>query len=493
MAWADIVAGREPRPHLLGLELEPFPYPSAFSLLMRVTRLMALDSSEWFRCVGLRFGAALPDLFAGALSRSRFEQAIGLATTPVPSWWPEEAWSPLRTSGMLARDRRPMCWCEECASYGFHTTLFQLPMINRCPWHDHALLDRCPNCKAASPALMDSLGQLGRCDCGFDALVVDKATVHMWEFPTAKADAWMSAYLDWASDQRQRRAIVAPERAVQWRVGLAALGAPPAVVCDPRHRGVAIDTRIAAFDDQSTADSPDLSLWGWGALADRHPLTFVPLPRHTHDRLVIATKTVIDRLPPHKGRRLDVTVAPPNQPSAEESEARTDDAERFIAPHGFRADGSVWLDMSAVDLDTLQVCGRLVDEVILACDPMPETSDISRQAARTNALGRVHGGGLLAAALEDILLVGYGQGLDAILRAERKLAPPSGWWLPVVEFEGALGHVDRVRVCWVATPVPRLARKTTAPTPQGSGPRNQRRPKKRVRRPKRATRILAKR
>ena len=49
MAWAEMAAAREARPHLLGVELEPFPYASAFSLLLRVTRLMDLEGSEWFR------------------------------------------------------------------------------------------------------------------------------------------------------------------------------------------------------------------------------------------------------------------------------------------------------------------------------------------------------------------------------------------------------------------------------------------------------------
>lgn len=493
MTWADIVACREPRPHLLGLEIEPFPYSSALALLMRVTRLMALDSSEWYRCVGLRFGTALPDLFAGKISRSRFENALGLATTLVPSWWPEEAWSPLRTCGLLARERRPIRWCAECANYGFHTTLFQLPLINRCPWHDHTLLDRCPNCKAVGSTLIDSLGQLGSCDCGFDWLIVDKATVHMWEFPTAKAEAWLSTYLAWASEQRQRRAVVAPERAAQWRLGYATLGEPPAAVCNPRDRVIAIDTRVATFDGTLTVDPPGSQLWGWGALADALPLTFVPLPRHIHDRLVIATQKVIDRLPPHDGRPLEVAMAPPSQPSAADWTATSHEAERFIAPHGFRTDGSVWLDMSAVDLDTLQVCGRLVDEVVLACDPMPRQTDVSRQAARTDALGRIRGRGLLAAALEDILLVGYGQGLDAILRAERKLSPPSEWWLPVVEFTGTLGNINLVRVCWVRTPAPRLTRKITSPPEQVSRSQRKQRAKKRSTRPKRATRIVSKR
>ena len=493
MAWADVVATREPRPQLLGLELEPFPYPSALSLLMRVTRLLALDPSEWFRSVGLRFRAALPDLLAGKVAQVRFAAALGLANTQVPSWWLEEAWSPLRTGGLLDRDRRPVRWCWECANYGFHTTLFQLPMVDRCPWHDYPLLDQCPHCKKPGSAVIDSLGQLGRCDCGFDWLVVDKATVRMWEFPTAKAEAWLSSYLAWAAEQRERRVVVAPERAAQWRTGFAALAEPPEPVRRPCGRAGIIGTRVAAFDEASTADPPGSQLWGWGALADARPLTFVPLPFHTHERLTIATPVVIDQLPLHGARALEVAAVPPTPTSAATGAPAAARPERFIAPHGVGADGSAWLDMSALDLDTLQVCGRLVDAVIHRCDPMPRDADFSRQAARTDALGRIRGRGLLATALEEILLTGYRQGLDAVLRAERNLPPPSEWWLPVIEFEGSSGCVSRLRVCWVRTPVPRLGRGAPMTPPRRPEPLKKLRRRKPARRPNRRAKGAARR
>lgn len=484
MAWADVAASREPRPHLLGLEIEPFPYPSALSLLMRVTRLMALDPSEWFRTVGLRFGAAWPYLFAGKVSRARFEAALGLAETQIPSWWPEEAWSPLRTGGMLDRDRQPVRWCWECANFGYHTTLFQLPSIDRCPWHHYPLLDGCPRCKRPGSALIDSLGQLGRCDCGFDWLVVDKSTVRMWDFPTAKAESWLSTYLAWAGEQRERRRVVAPERATQWRTGYALLAEPPEPVRHPCGRAGIIGTRVATFDDASTSDPPSAQLWGWGALADARPLTFVRLPAHTHERLAIATQVVIDQLPRRGTRPMEVAVVPAAGGSAKSRVQGMVTSERFIPPHGVGADGSAWLDLSALDLDTLQLCGLLVDGVTLNFDPLPGEADRSRQAARTDALGRICGRGLLEAALEEILLTGYRQGLSAVLRTQFALGPPDEWWLPVVEFEGSAGCLSRLRVCWVRVPAPRLGR-GPPPPPGRPSPRNQVRPRKPRRRAKR--------
>jgi hypothetical protein len=365
---------------------------------------------------------------------------------------------------LLDRDRRPVRWCWECANYGYHTTLFQLPSIDRCPWHDCPLLDECPRCRSAGTALVDAMGQLGRCDCGFDWLVMDRATVHMWEFPTAKDEAWLSDYLAWSTQQRERRSVVAPERVKQWRDGYANLAEAPDEVRRPCGRAGIIGTHVAVVDDPAIADPPGAQLWGWGALADARPLTFVPLPRHTNERLTIATQMVIDQLPMQGDRPFEVAAA--SAPSTPATRAACK-AERFIAPHGTGTDGSAWLDMSALDLDTLQLCGRLVDEVIRRCESAPDTADRSRQAARTESLSRIRGRGLLATALEEILLTGYRQGLEAILRAERGLPPPKDWWLPVVEFEGTPGRLSRVRVCWVRSAAPRLGRSVSpAPRPR---------------------------
>jgi hypothetical protein len=469
MAWADVVAAREPRPHLLGLELEPFPYPSALSVLMRVTRLTALVPSEWNGNVGLHFRAALPDLFVGKVARPRLKDALGLSTTKISSWWPEEAWSPLRTDGMLDRDRRPVRWCWKCANFGFHTTLFQLPSIDRCPWHNYPLLDQCPRCHKPGSAIIDTQGQLGRCDCGFDWLSIDTATVRMWDFPTEKAETWLSNYLSWAAKERERRFFVAPERVSQWRAGFAALAEPPEEIRHPCGLTGIIGTRVAAFDDPETVDPPSSQFWGWGALADARPLTFVPLPTRTHDRVADATQRVIQELSRSSGQPLELVAARPAGGSSTSGLDGKLASERFIAPHGVTADGSGWLDLSALDLDTLQLCGRLVDGVTLKFDALPDEADRSRQTARAEALGRIRGRGLSAAALEEILLTGYRQGLSAILRAQLNLGPPDEWWLPVVEYEGVPTRITRLRVCWVRTPVPRLGRTTPAP-PQGPNP-----------------------
>ena len=465
MAWAEMAAAREARPHLLGVELEPFPYASAFSLLLRVTRLMDLEGSEWFRTLGLRCGAnrmALQDFSPGRVSRARFETALGLSGTQVPTWWSAEVWSPLRTGGLLDRTPRPIRWCWHCASYGYHTMLFQLPSVHACPWHEFPLLEACPKCKRGS-AVVDALGGLGRCTCGFDWLKIDRATVGMWSFPTMRAESWLEQYLAWASDQRLRRCMVAPHGAERWVDGYAALAELPLELRNKCERSWCNGTRKEDFSGETAEDPPATHFWGWGALGDERPLTYVPLPSETLTELTRVTLRVIAGLPDDVQKPLELASFSRRDAGVTPGENVVTRVECFIAPHGRAADGSTWLNVSAVDVNTLQLCGQLIDGVIQACAPNTVEGDYSRQASRTSALAKISGRGRLAKALDAILAKGYGQGLDALLRSALELPQPKEWWLPVAEFEGELDSLTRVRVCWVPVPPPRLRRTMTSP------------------------------
>ncbi|MBS0456446.1 MAG: hypothetical protein JSS44_03795 [Proteobacteria bacterium] len=176
--WAHVLAAREPRPQLLGSEIEPYPYISAYGLLVRVSRLMALEPSEWFQTLGIRCSTApLRDLRIGRVARDRFEAAMGLAGTQVTTWWQEEIWSPLQTDGILDRIMRPIRTCLKCAEHGYHTSLFQLPSIYACPWHGCSLTDRCRRCDKPATTHIDEDGRLGRCSCGLDSFNVNQATI----------------------------------------------------------------------------------------------------------------------------------------------------------------------------------------------------------------------------------------------------------------------------------------------------------------------------
>ncbi len=461
IAWHQIADTREPRPELLGLELELFPYPSAFSLLLRVSRITALGPTEWFRSVGIRFGTqgmGLAEFRAGRVSRARFELAMGVAGTQIPTWWSEEAWSPMDTSGALDQLVRPVRGCTECAAYGYHTMLFQLPSILRCPWHDRDLVDVCPKCHLSIFSHPDGEGRLGHCGCRNDCIDIDQATIRMRSFPTAQAERWLSGYLDWVGSQRCQRRFVAPDDNQRWLEGFAMLAEPPQALALASGRPQFVGSRVLSTCDEHASDPPNSKFWGWAALADRHPLTFVPLPSTTHEALLKATQKVVAGFPSNTRTPIQLVSANGFDGQATLTENASRRPECFITPLSRSADGSGWLDVSAVDGGTVQLCGKLMDAVVARCAPEPEDGDLSRQAVRTAALGRVSGRCNLAIALEKMLLQGYTQGLDSLLRASLGLPRTDGWLLPVAELVGEQGCLTNIRICWVKVPAPRLRR-----------------------------------
>ncbi len=489
MAWADIVAWREPRPGLLGIELEPFPYVSAFSVLWRVSRITALEPKEWFQSLGLRFNAESIDLNAlkaGRLSRRRFEEATGLSGTQVPTWWSEEAWSPAATGGALDSRHRRVRGCLMCAQYGYHTMLFQLPSIARCPWHSVVLTDVCASCKRSPFTDIDAQGRLGRCGCGGDRFSINQATVKMRSFPTAKAEDWLSRYLTWANSERARRHLVAPDGSDRWLDGFGSLCAPPQALSrasgPPRSGASRLEEVVPGVD----VDPPASEFWGWNALCDQRPLTFVPLPAGTLEELTKVTRRVIAGFPRTTPTPIEMVSFNDFDERATLVENVAQRPECFIAPYGRASDGSGWLSLSAVDLATLQVCGRLVDRVVEVCDPEPVDGDYSRQSARTQALCRVGGRRHLAAALHQILMQGYFQGLDALLRSSLGMPVPTEWWSPVAELLGEPGYLAAIRICWVRVPPPRLRLASDPPTaplpPRPRGSARRRAPRRRAKR-----------
>ena len=126
--------------------------------------------------------------------------------------------------------------------------------------------------------------------------------------------------------------------------------------------------------------------------------------------------------------------------------------EKFIPPLDVTPGADRWLRLSAVDPRALHTCAQLTEAV---CKYIGDTDELdlyrSPNVQRSNALDRVADRGLLDRALEDILIKGYEQGLDALCSSH--LAQPSqmrGWAAPVAEIVGSLGCLQQVRVAWIS-------------------------------------------
>src|SRR5690606_21594963 len=113
------------------------------------------------------------------------------------------------------------------AAHGYHSTLFQMPSIHRCPWHNIILIHACPICSRPFWSRFGKLGRLGGCDCGLDLFDPSVASVEMWDFPTEAADQWASQYLEWAAAERELRWIAVHHANTALESGIAQLAQPP--------------------------------------------------------------------------------------------------------------------------------------------------------------------------------------------------------------------------------------------------------------------------
>lgn len=432
--WLAILTPRVERPELLGTELEPFPFISGFGIAFRVSRLSCLQPKDLFPVLGIRATADLNLVQAchrpGA-SRTRFEERVGLKDTQVSKFWSISIWSPLDLHNHWGREDLPLRHCPRCARYGYHCALFQLPSIKICPWHGCPLRSHCERCERpySSGATVDI--DVGRCACGLDLFDSTDAATLMWHFPHEQALEVLQRYLAWASAERTHRHFVAPTDEILARLGFAELARPPMAWSN------AVSDRngeLVSYTTPSSCRPPPGAFWGWAVLATDSPLSMTRLSTSTHGRLADLSRSRLEQDPPG-----DSHVVP---------------IEKFIPPLDVKPGVDPWLRLSAVDPRALHTCTQLTNAV---CKYIGDTDDLdlhrSPNVQRSNALDLIADGGLLHCALEDILVKGYEQGLDALCSAH--LALPSqirGWAAPVAEIAGCLGCLRQVRIAWIPAP-----------------------------------------
>ncbi len=470
-SWSEIVASRLDQPCLLGAEIEPYPFISGYGLLLRITRLTCPERTEIFSLLGLRFRSDLDVLFATQLAgkqRTRFLSAVGLQETDVATYWSEEAWSPLRTDGAFEKLARPVRSCPECAKHGYHTTLFQLPSIECCPWHGKSLSDACARCGQPMHGRFDEQGRLGRCACGNDPFQVNTASVDMWSFPTAQSNQWLSRYLDWAASQRQTRHLIIPNLTQPSLRGFAELARLPQELTPYTKCRRAGHVMIEEIEGPESDEPSKEAFWGWSALGNDRSLTFLPLPSNVHSLLSAVTEQVIGLFPADSPTPVELVTLKGFEEHSALSENIINRSDCFIAPHGLAVNRDTWLNLSAVDSMTLQTCGRLIDRVIAKLGTETEVLQRSVQATRASTLGTIRGRWRLARALERLLCQGYSQGLEAFLRLlleKQTSCSALLWQVPVVEFASDGDGITAIRICWVRTPGARIRRVIDIPLP----------------------------
>ena len=448
---------RSLRLELLGADFDIYPYLSGYGLLLRVCRLMALEPRELATSLGLRLRKDL-DLLAQVQCPGRAQVALCTAADVDPAYaethWRPESWSPLQTSGALDRPA-PLRQCPECARHGYHTAAFQLPSIEACPWHSQQLIGSCPRCRRPMLPLFGGPEPMGACPCGFDLFDVDAASVQMRSFPSIQARGWLEAYLRWSREQRITRYLVAPEWDYRWREHYRNQAALPGPAPPP-------DTafEVEEFKAKRRAEPDSRECWAWCLLGSDRPMTFVPLPARVLTMLSKVSEEVVRALPANV--QIPLELANVHGLDSELSlrdniNARPD---CFIAPHSPSKGDETWLNLSAIEPEILQLCGRLIDRVIAACGLTLDGEARSMQAARAHALEQLSGRDCLVRALEGLIRRGYAQGLDAVLRGHLQIRVHSsgGWWLPSIEVRARPGHLDQIRITWLRVPTPKRHR-----------------------------------
>jgi hypothetical protein len=88
---------------------------------------------------------------SGRLRLAKLSSALRLPIEQVRAGFVADAFP---TSGWKGHTK--LCWCPQCAVSGYHSTLFQLPVVFACPAHGCALERRCPRCRSDLPYRLDT-------------------------------------------------------------------------------------------------------------------------------------------------------------------------------------------------------------------------------------------------------------------------------------------------------------------------------------------------
>jgi len=176
---------------------------SGFGLALQLLRLNFFVPSDVFSVFGLRLRYS--DDWSYRIATSQAAQRAILARVPVPgaisSGWDVRSWLPF--SGTL---HEKFAWqlrgCPACFRHGYHTNLFQMPWIDKCPWHRARLITCCQCCGARLGASIDRETPLLVCPCGHDS--TDHSSLLERRHPFSRErNHFIDRYLRWSAASRK--------------------------------------------------------------------------------------------------------------------------------------------------------------------------------------------------------------------------------------------------------------------------------------------------
>lgn len=185
---------------------------SGFGTLLHLSRLNYLHRSDFFAAFGLRFQKRddLSKLLTFSPKRmSGLAMAAGLSQG-ITDQWSVDAWQPFVEKGLWDHVPWTLRACPSCLKYGYHSTLFQMPWIKKCPWHQDRLITHCRRCDR--PLLMGfAEGEdLLQCVCGID-YVDDRAILKTDVVHANKRRAFLDDYWRWSRQSKTNALLIVPE------------------------------------------------------------------------------------------------------------------------------------------------------------------------------------------------------------------------------------------------------------------------------------------
>ncbi len=213
----------------VGGDLSRAPYLSPFGALVILSRLNRFRRKDLHAAFGLKLLGNEDPSRALAFSSQRlaeFSHAIGVELRQSAGWRLCD-WLPFQ--GDATEDWKDS-WttriCMPCAKEGFHTWLFQLPWVTRCPWHRTRLIAECPSChRPLASGFLDGKALL-RCACGID-FFNRRAALRARCASNRARDRILANYLDDARSDRSISYLFAPAIQSQADAALTTLIAQP--------------------------------------------------------------------------------------------------------------------------------------------------------------------------------------------------------------------------------------------------------------------------